>query len=538
MRHLTIKQLFRAAIALIGILILCQAFFTLKQTVAVEQQTVRMFNSSLPTLKHARALQLHIVQVQQWLTDISATRGLDGLDDGLSEAAQHATAFDSKIDELTQMDPARADQYQSIKAAFEGYYQQGQIMARAYIDQGPIGGNAMMGDFDKAAERLANRFAPTIEAIESEVTQQQAFLENSAITSRQTVLGFSLLYGGILVVLFVSLRQFIIKPLCQTVVMFRDLARGSGDLTKRLPEKAIGELGELAACTNVFVAKLQTEISLVGEAVKQLDGATEQLHQTTQDTHQVMGRQKDETDTVATAIEEMSATVNEVARNAVDAADAARQADEQAQNGAAVVSNTIGVINKLAQEIERAAAVIRTVETQTDTIGKVSIVISEIADQTNLLALNAAIEAARAGDQGRGFAVVADEVRELARRTQDSTAEIQGIIEQLQASAKQAVEVMETSQQQTGVSVEQARTAGTALDEITAQVGNISHLNTQIASAAEEQGAVSEEINRSVVNIRDISDQTVTEMDALTQSETQLLHVVGELKTLVGRFHY
>ena len=436
------------------------------------------------------------------------------------------------------MDPSRTTQYKAIKQAFEDYYSQGKAMAKAYIDQGPIGGNAMMGEFDKAASHLYEQFTPMIEAIEAEEKQQESFLEQQAKTSRQMILGFSVLYGGILLTLFFGMRKLVIKPLCYTVTMFQDLAKGEGDLTKRLPENAIGELGELASCTNIFVEKLQNEITLVGQTVEHLAATSAQLKDTTESTYEVMGKQQAETDQVATAIDEMSATINEVARNAVNAADSANQADQQAHDGSRVVHETITVISNLAAEIERAATVINQLESHTTTISQVSSVISDIAEQTNLLALNAAIEAARAGEQGRGFAVVADEVRALAKRTQDSTTEIQSTIEQLQTSAKQAVDVMQSSQQKANVSVEQAQTAGNALEIITTEVSNINNMNTQIASAAEEQGAVSEEINRSVVNIRQVSDQTVVEMNSLTQSGENLLQVVAELKTLLARFKY
>ncbi len=538
MKNLTIKTMFRLTVAVVGIVILCQAFFTLKQTAAVEEETKMLLDTSLPELELVRDLQLHIIQVQQWLTDISATRALDGLDDGFKEANSHADAFHTKIDKLIDMDPSRSDQFEAIKQAFENYYSQGKTMAQAYIDQGPVGGNAAMGDFDKAAAFMYERFEDVIEDIDAEIKEQEKFLRRDAVSSRQMVLGFSVLYGFGLIALFFGMRTLVLKPLDKSVLMFEDLARGDGDLTKRLSEKAIGELGKLATYTNIFVEKVQNDVTLVGQTVEHLAATSTQLKGSTETTQQVMAKQQAETDQVATAIDQMSATIIEVARNAVTAADSAQQADEQAQNGSRVVQETIAVIGNLANEIERAAGVINQLENHTETISQVSGVISGIAEQTNLLALNAAIEAARAGEQGRGFAVVADEVRALAKRTQVSTTEIQSTIEQLQSSSKQAVDAMQSSQQQANVSVEQAQNAGSSLEEITAEVANISNMNIQIASAAEEQGAVSEEINRSVVNIRQVSDQTVVEMNSLTQAGDNLFNVVSELNTLLARFKY
>ncbi len=538
MQNITIKIIFRITIALIAVLVFCQSFFSLRQTSIVEAETTRLINSSIPIQAKAKELQLNVVQVQQWLTDISATRGLDGLNDGFDEAEKHANVFRAELDQLIKLDQANAGQYTPIKQAFEAYYSQGKAMAQAYVEQGPIGGNAMMAGFDGAAAALHKRLEPMVQSIEAETLRQQQFLEQQAGLSRTMVLGFSLLYGVILVLLFVGAKSLLIKPLCQTVTMFRDLAEGDGDLTKRLSEKAFGELGALSKLTNIFVAKVQEQVGCVAATVDHLAATAIQLKGSTDNTCAIMDKQQAETDQVATAINEMSATINEVAQNAANAADSARQADEQAQKGNVVVSETMRGINSLAADVENASGVIKSVASHTGNIGQVSDVISDIAEQTNLLALNAAIEAARAGEQGRGFAVVADEVRTLAKRTQDSTLEIQTSIEQLQNSANQAVEAMEKGSVQANASVQQSIEAGAALDLITTEVTNISDMNTQIASAAEEQGAVSEEINRSVVRIREVSDETVVEMDSLTQSSGNLMSVVNDLQKLVLRFKY
>ncbi|MES9848328.1 MAG: methyl-accepting chemotaxis protein, partial [Candidatus Thiodiazotropha sp.] len=223
------------------------------------------------------------------------------------------------------------------------------------------------------------------------------------------------------------------------------------------------------------------------------DGITKQHEQTTQ---------------VATAMTEMSATVHEVAQNTTQTAEAARQADQQANSGRDVVNAVTSSIDSLASEVGRAVETVQHVEQDSERIGSVLDVIRGIADQTNLLALNAAIEAARAGEQGRGFAVVADEVRTLAKRTQDSTEEIQEMIESLQTGVRETVTVMETSQQQAAESVDQAGRAHEALEEITRVVDTISQMSSQIATAAEEQSAVAEDINRNIVDITHVAEAT------------------------------
>jgi methyl-accepting chemotaxis protein len=268
----------------------------------------------------------------------------------------------------------------------------------------------------------------------------------------------------------------------------------------------------------------------------QLAAAAEELSAVTETSNSGVMRQQGEIEQVATAMNEMSATVTEVSKNAANAATAAQDADDQAKNGCEVVNTTVETINNLASEVERTSQVIENLKGDSLSIGAVLDVIRDIAEQTNLLALNAAIEAARAGEQGRGFAVVADEVRTLASRTQQSTREINDMIEKLQNGANQAVSVMEMGRAKAEESVEQAAKAGEALQAITGVVDNIKSMNMQIASAAEEQSATAEEINRNIVNISEVAQETAGGSQQTASASDELARLASDLQGQVAKF--
>jgi methyl-accepting chemotaxis protein len=293
---------------------------------------------------------------------------------------------------------------------------------------------------------------------------------------------------------------------------------------------------EFAVGFNEFMTAVHDVISNARQAAEQLSSSATQLSQITVETSQDVQKQLAETDQTATAINEMSATTQDVARNASTAAESARNADTNASEGRVIVDATVTAINALASEVEHAAEAIQALEVESDNIGKVLDVIKDIAEQTNLLALNAAIEAARAGEQGRGFAVVADEVRTLASRTQVSTTEIEDMISRLQDGAKRAVEVMAGSRSQAQSSVDDASKAGQALQSIAEAVSAITDMNNMIASAAEEQTAVAEDVNRSVVSITDFTHRTAGNAAQIASASEAMSHLASDLELMVERF--
>jgi len=328
----------------------------------------------------------------------------------------------------------------------------------------------------------------------------------------------------------------ITTPLNAAVNAMKDVSEGEGDLTMRLKVNGKDEIGQLASSFNGFITKMQDVIREVTASTSQLSAAAEEMSMITGETRTGVQRQQSETALVATAINEMSSTVHEVANNAETAASGASQADAQTEQGKQIVGATVSSIKTLASDVETASNVISQLEKDSEGIGSVLEVIRGIAEQTNLLALNAAIEAARAGEQGRGFAVVADEVRNLASRTQESTQEIQEMIERLQKGSRDAVTAMEAGQEQANQTVEQASQAESSLNEISSAVAQINEMNAHIAEASRQQGEVVEEVNKNIINITQVADDSATGADQLATASQEMANLAVNLENQVSHF--
>lgn len=336
--------------------------------------------------------------------------------------------------------------------------------------------------------------------------------------------------SGVIVVL----QRSIAKPI-ETLEAVMSQARESHDLSIRFPSTG-NKVDAIGENFNAMLSEFQSLLSNVLAASSSVGGAAGELATIAAQTSSGVMRQQSESGQVATAMNEMAATVQEVARHAEEAASASNVADEESSKGQAVVAEAVEGIRRLSEEIEQATTTIHELEKESENIGSVLGVIQGIAEQTNLLALNAAIEAARAGESGRGFAVVADEVRSLAQRSQDSTQEIKNIIDRLQSGAAAAVQAMESGREHAHNTVSKANMAGSSLDSIAQAVSAINNMNIQIANAAEEQSAVAEEINRNVVNITEISNETAVAAESTNQTTESLSVLAEDLQEQVRMF--
>ena len=320
-----------------------------------------------------------------------------------------------------------------------------------------------------------------------------------------------------------AVMKFILQPIVLLTQSLLDINSGNGDLTKRLPIISRDEFGEVATQFNLFVENLQGIIINVKALAKETGSSTNIVSEKSGKASQELQEQLTELEQLATAMNEMASSAGEVANNAQVAAQSAETADKETENGVSVVSNATHSIEQLVEHLENAVQSVVELAQFSNNIESILSVITGIADQTNLLALNAAIEAARAGESGRGFAVVADEVRSLASRTQESTSEIGSMIEQLQSGVRQAEEKIKESREAAITTSDEASKANDILGIIRSAIIEISDMNIQIASAAEEQSATTEEINRNTTNIRDIS-QNVGEGAQEQAKQAELMH--------------
>ena len=396
-----------------------------------------------------------------------------------------------------------------------------------------------------AIDLLNSRLAPQgvilNKSLEDMITFNQSGVETAVDSAAQTYSSAQWIVGSIIVFALIAtlllawlLTRSITAPLGQALNVARTIA--GGDLSQPIAVSGKDEPAQLLTALATMQAQLQGTIRGISESAQQLASAAEEMSSVMEQSTRGLQAQNDEIEQAATAVTEMSAAVDEVAGNAVSSAEASQASDEDSKHGHYQISETISSIQNLVDEVLGASNKAEHLSVQAQDISKVLEVIRGIAGQTNLLALNAAIEAARAGEAGRGFAVVADEVRSLAQRTQDSTEEIEQMITGIQQGTQGTVDALNSSAEHASQTLQRANSAGSALEKITAAISQISQRNLVIASAAEQQALVAREVDRSLVNIRDLSTQTAAGATQTSAASQELSRLAVDLNGLVTRF--
>jgi len=445
---------------------------------------------------------------------------LDKFNQSFARFSNHLGQSGHSAAQRRTVEQAMADYQQRFHLLVENSRQRG-----LQPDQGILGEmRARVHESEQALQKVSSELEATIEA---EIGNIEGFL---LLTDS---IGFLLAVAVLLVLAW--LAREILRPLRWLVDVMNKVARDR-DLSLRAPTQGNDELAETGRAFNAMLEQFQTIVSRVNISAGQISHASEKMIEVTGETNQGVQSQQAQTQELNTAMDELLGTVQEVARNAANAADTTSQVNNESNNGRQVVKQAASSIRSLSDEIQNVSAAIRSVDGDSIRIGSVLDVIRDIADQTNLLALNAAIEAARAGENGRGFAVVADEVRTLAGRTRESTQEIQSMIESLQSGSREAVELMENSLLQAQQGVEQMGRTSDALISIVGSVEQINDMNTQIASAAEQQSAVAREIGGSAVAISEVANKTANGATETTSASLDLGRLVAELQTMVAQF--
>ena len=375
-----------------------------------------------------------------------------------------------------------------------------------------------------------------IDSLDKQVAVMQQRVDDSLATSLWSSIVTAAIALIVITLLALVVVRSIITPLKSAVSAMTDIAQGGGDLRHRLTAEGNDELAQLAQAFNRFASQVRDLVAQVAGSTKTLNHSANELNGIMRQAGQGVARQQSESDQVATAMNEMAASAHEVADSAMRASEAAANAEDLVSNSKQTLLQTVRVIDGLAEQVTHGVSVIGDLSKESDSIGGVLDVIRSIAEQTNLLALNAAIEAARAGEAGRGFAVVADEVRTLASRTQQSTQEIQQMIQRLQAGIKGAIDLISKLKQSSQSSVDEIRQVELALNQISSAVNTINNMNAQIATAAEEQTHVSGAINENVHQIVAVTEETAEGTRRASSTSERLNALAAELDSLVGNY--
>lgn len=540
-KHLSFKLKLILPISLIAVLFLVSSLmgYIVSQNLARDARTLT--ENYLPEINYLLQSDRDLYQAQ------IAERSVLFLPDGNAQIRTYKAQYEENIAQAKDrfenfLKSTNSDEWKQADQDFHTHYDNWVSLTQRYVNA-KANGQALdqsLSDIISQSEQLFQSMRTVLDqAGERRLNQAKEFtteINESSAESRTMLLSILVIGIAVCVGCILLIPPMVVRPINKIGERLLDISEGDGDLSARIDLDQRDELGVVVKHFNNFMGKLQTLIGQVQDTSNTVSGQSRQLDENARSNREAIDHQHAALTQVATAVNEMSAAIQEVARNTNDTADEAKNANHQSESGQRIVYDTIGQIQSLSQQVQTAAQMIAHVEDEANNVNSVIDVIGGIAEQTNLLALNAAIEAARAGEQGRGFAVVADEVRTLASRTQESTQDIQRMLQKLQQGVKDAVAAMNTSCEAAHSTVETTEGAGRTLDEIKESVSNITRMAIQIAAAAEEQSEVTEDINRNLTQINQYGE-TSAEMARSTQDASQSLQTLtGEMQRTVGRF--
>ncbi|XXD79208.1 methyl-accepting chemotaxis protein [Pseudomonas sp. Z5-35] len=537
LRQLNIAPRAALGFALIAVLVALLGVFALGQMSSIRDSEVAVETQWLPSIRGGDEIREWMLRIRtislrmaldQDPKNIPVYRGqMDTRDKELSEKI---AAYEKLI--VTPEGKALYDQFKQTFAAYRAGIAQSFTLAEQGRRDDLI--KLLLVDMKTVVDGSGKQLNDLAELFSKQVSIESHKSQEHYAKSRMIVSLFVVLAALATVALAMLLTRSIVKPLGEALSAAESVARG--DLTRPIETHGNDEVSRLLKALATMQRNLRETLQGISGSASQLATAADQLNAVTLDSTQSLQQQNNEIEQAATAVTEMTTAVEEVARNAVSTSDATRESSESASLGQQRVSDTVDAIGALANDVQVTGGLVQSLANQSQDIGKVLDVIRAIAEQTNLLALNAAIEAARAGESGRGFAVVADEVRALAYRTQQSTQEIEQMVQGMRSGATQALDSMQASSTRAASTLAMAERAGEALQTITVSVNEIHERNLVIASAAEEQAQVAREVDRNLVNIRDLSVRSATGADQTSASSHELSQLANSLRTMVQRF--
>jgi methyl-accepting chemotaxis protein len=537
LRNLTIARRAGLGFTLISLLVALLGWFALAQMSTIRQSEIAVEGNWVPSMRVVNDIREAMLRIRT----ISLRMALDTDAKNVSvykgQMDARAKVLDDKLKTLdTFVDtPEERILYDKFRATLADY-QRGLTQSFVLAEKGdlPALNKLLLVDMKTAVDNSGTQLGELADYYAHQVEGEGQAAEAQYDKSRNVVLIFVVIAALATVVLALWLTRSIIGPLEDAVTAAEHVAKG--DLTQVIRIEGRDEVTRLLRALESMQGNLRSTLGLIGNSATQLASAATELNAVTEDSHRGLHQQNAEIEQAATAVNEMTSAVEEVARNAVSTSEASSQSNSAAQEGQARVIDTVRSIQTLSGNVQETSVLVQKLADQSQDIGKVLDVIRSIAEQTNLLALNAAIEAARAGESGRGFAVVADEVRALAHRTQQSTLEIDKMVTSMRSGSSDALTSMLTSRSRASETLELAQGAGESLSQITASINQISERNLVIASAAEEQAHVAREVDRNIVNIRDLSLQSSSGANQISASSHELSRLAAELNQVVARF--